>query len=247
MKTSPILPVAIVLGVLAIGGTAFVLTRSAAPAASGAGTAVAAAAPTPTPQPQMRYIANRDIPPRTAITADMIRRTAITGALPPDAITSLDQVRGLITNTSIRSGEPITRAALTPRIKRVKLANFEVPTGFRAVAVYVDGGQTAAGLVDVGDRVDVIATKKLALVADKDDERVLGAKETVAGRTIATNLLVLGVDASLNETPPVPHANARAGRRARGRSRRARSERPVARRCRRAARERQRARRNALR
>ena len=208
-KKLPILPIAAGLGIVAIGGTALLLTMKPAPPApapvEGGATQVALAA-TPTPVPEMRYIANRDIPPRTVLTSDMMRRSAVSGPMPPGAIVSLDDVRGKITSKPIRSGDTITSDALISPLGRVIPANFTVPSGFRAVAVYVDPQQTAAGLVDVGDRVDVIATRKLTLAADKPDERVLGAKEITAGRTIATDLLVLAVDASLNAPPPVAPA-----------------------------------------
>ena len=209
-KKPPILPIAAVLGVIAIGGTALLLTRGSAPAApppaSTPATQVSVAA-TPTPVPEMRYIANRDIPPRTAITSDMLRRTAVSGTMPPGAISSLDDVRGMITGKTIRSGDTITSEAFVEPLDRAIPANFSIPSGFRAVAIYVNPQQTAAGLVDVGDRVDVIATQKLSI--DKEpNQYVVGTKEFIAGRTIGTNLLVLAVEDSLNkpvvQTKPTP-------------------------------------------
>ena len=199
-KKPPILPIAIGLGVLAVGGTAFLLSRGpAAPtpaAATGPGTPVALAAQ-PTPVPEMRYIANRDIPPRTVMTADMMRRTAVSGPMPPGAVTSLDDLRGMITSEPIRSGDTITTDSFVKSLGRAIPANFSVPSGFRAVAIYVNPAQTAAGLVDVGDRVDVIATQKLSF--DKQPNQfIIGAKEFTTGRTIGTNLLVLAVEKSLN-------------------------------------------------
>lgn len=193
---TPILIAAVVLGILALGGTLMMLRGPAPATAPATGTSVAAATPTPTPVPEMRYIANRDIPPRTVVTSDMLRRTEISGPKVPGAITSLEELRGLITGKRITSGDTISRDAFVPRLGRVIPANFEVPTGFRAVAIYVDADQTAAGLVDVGDRVDVISVNKWSWDTT-GDQRVVGAKEFSTGRTIATNLLVLAVDKSL--------------------------------------------------
>ncbi len=201
-KKPPILPIAIGLGVLAVGGTAFLLSRgpAAPPPATAPGTQVALAA-SPTPVPEMRYIANRDIPPRTIMTSDMLRRTAVSGPPTPGAITSLDDVRGMITNKPISSGDTITKDSFTEPLGRVIPANFTIPSGFRAVAIYVNPMQTAAGLVDVGDRVDVIATQKLSF--DKQPNQfIIGAKEFTTGRTIGTDLLVLAVEKSL-EAPVV--------------------------------------------
>ena len=211
-KKSPILLLAIVLGLIALGGTAYLLSKGPgkiAPIASAPGVQVAAAAE-PTPVPEMRYIANRDIPPRTTITSDMMRRTAISGPMPAGAITSLDQVRRLITKRTIRSGDTVTRDSFIDPLDRVIPANFTIPNGFRAVAIYVDPKQTAAGVVDVGDRVDVISVNKWSWDT-AEDQRVVGAKEFSTGRTVGTNLLVLAVDESLAATPVTPTPTPAAG------------------------------------
>ena len=203
-KKPPILLIAIVLGILALGGTALLLTRGSGPAAPVAGApALQVAAPAPTPVPEMRYIANRDIPPRTLITPDMMRRSAVSGPRPFGAISSPDDVRGLITKKPIRSGDTVTSDSFISPLERVIPANFTIPSGFRAVAIYVDPKQTAAGVVDVGDRVDVIAVNKWSYDV-AENQRVVGAKEFSTGRTIGTDLLVLAVDQSLNARPPVP-------------------------------------------
>ena len=202
---TPILLATIVLGVLAIGGVGLIMLKPAptAPAPTASGPGVAQAATAPTPVPQMRFIAARDIPPRVQITSDMLRRTEVAGANVPGAITSLDDLRGKITSVGIASGDVVTEDDLVPKLARAIPARFEVPSGFRAVAIYVDPTQTAAGMVDVGDRVDVIVTQKLEF--DKAERQyIVGAKQFSAGRTIATDLLVLAVDKSLATPIPTP-------------------------------------------
>ena len=203
-KKPPILLIAIVLGLIALGGTALLLTRGSGPATpAGAPGLQAAPAATPTPVPEMRYVANRDIPPRTLITPDMMRRSAISGPKPPGAISSFNDVRRMITKTTIHSGDTITRDAFLDPLDRVIPANFAVPSGFRAVAIYVNPQQTAAGLVDVGDRVDVLVTQKLTI--DKQpNQLIIGTKDFTVGRTVGTNLLVLAVEQSLNAPKPTP-------------------------------------------
>ena len=209
-KKPPILIIAAVLGVLAIGGTALMLmgrNASVPVAAVGDGAPATEAAVAPTPVPEMRYIANRDIPPRTTLTSDMLRRTAISGPMPPGAITSLDDVRGKITSKMIRSGDTVTDDSFIEPLDRAIPARFSVPSGFRAVAIYVNPQQTAAGLVDVGDRVDVLVTQKLS-IEKGPNQFIVGAKDYTAGRTIGTNLLVLAVEESLaspiSAPTPVP-------------------------------------------
>jgi Flp pilus assembly protein CpaB len=195
---SPILLATIILGLLAIGGVAFMFMQ---PPPAPPQDAVPVA--TPTPVPVAIYVANRDIPPRTVVTQAMVRRTLISGAAPADAITDLNEIRSQLTKEPIRVGETVTLASFAPRLRRKVDANFEIPSGYRAVAIWVDPKQTAAGLVDVGDRVDVVATHRLRI--DKAPKQfVVGAMDFSSGRMIAQNLRVLAVDDSINAPPPTP-------------------------------------------
>jgi Flp pilus assembly protein CpaB len=195
---SPILLATIILGLLAIGGVAFMFMQPSAPPPQ-----EAVPVATPTPIPVAIYVANRDIPPRTVVTQSMVRRSLISGAAPADAVTSLDEIRSQLTKEPIRVGETITLASFGPRLRRKVDANFEIPSGYRAVAIWVDPDQTAAGLVDVGDRVDVVATHRLKI--DKAPSQfVVGALDFSSGRMIAQNLRVLAVDESIKAPPPTP-------------------------------------------
>jgi len=195
---SPILLATILLGLLAIGGVAFMFMSPAAPPPQ-----QLAVVPTPTPVPSAIYVANRDIPPRAVVTQAMLRKTLISGPVPPDALQNLDEIRWQITKEPILTGETVTLASFGPRLRRKVSANFEIPSGYRAVAVWVDSAQTAAGVVDVGDRVDVVATHRLRI--DKaPGQYVIGATEFSSGRMIGQNLRVLAVDESIKAPPPTP-------------------------------------------
>ncbi len=201
-RKSPVLLVTILLGVLALGATAFLLLGpKPGPAAPLPG--AVAAAPTPTPAPTSRWVASRDIPPRTVISPAMMRRDYRSGAVPVGAITSLDDVSGKLTREPIGAGETVLLSSFTPRLQRAVDANIPIPTGYRGVAIWVDPDQTAAGLVDVGDRIDVIATHKLSY-EKAPRQYLIGAAAFTAGRTIAQNLLVLGVDKSIKAPAPTP-------------------------------------------
>jgi Flp pilus assembly protein CpaB len=97
-------------------------------------------------------------------------------------------------------------------IARVVPANFAVREGLRAVAIWVDPNQTAAGLVDVGDRVDVISTHKLSTAKQSTelyDQIVVGSTDFSSARTIAQDLEVLAVDKSITAaSAPAPAAAA---------------------------------------
>ncbi|RYG62590.1 Flp pilus assembly protein CpaB [bacterium] len=200
-KLSPLLLATAGLGVLALGGLAFVFLQpgGSAPAPGEAQNA----APTPTPTPAMRWVAARDIPPRTRLTPDMLAKVPYQGKPTEGAIADITDVRGEITNEPISRGEAVTLASFTPGIKRVVPANIEIPRGFRAVAIYVDPNSTAAGLVDVGDYVDVIAVHRLTLEKDKN-QLVQGASQFSSGRLIGSDLKVLAVDKSLAAPPVTP-------------------------------------------
>ena len=193
------------LGVFALILTVYALTRPPAveaPAPPAPGTAAA-----PVATRTMQFVASRDIPPRTLITRAMLREVE-TDKAQPGAITDPQQVVGQISKMPIRAEQTITRDLITETLQRVIPANFVIPDGLRAVAVYVDPTSTAAGLVDVGDRVDVIATHDLTLEKQSTEgyEQVLqGSKDITVGRTIAQDLQVLAVDRSLNSQPtPTP-------------------------------------------
>lgn len=201
-KLSPLLMATAALGVLALGGLGYVFlgNQGSAPAPTpNAG----APAPTPTPVPSVQWVARYNIPPRTMVTPDMLRRQSVAGKSPDGAITDLSQINGEITNDTIAYGQPVTLTSFTPSIKRVIPANFAIPTSYRAVAVYVDSTSTAAGLVDVGDHVDVIAVHRLTMEKEKN-QMVVGATQFSAGRLIGTDLRVLAVDKSLEAPPPTP-------------------------------------------
>ncbi|HEX8465613.1 MAG TPA: Flp pilus assembly protein CpaB [Abditibacterium sp.] len=195
----PVLLLVIVMGVLALGTTAFMMLRPA----SGPTANAAAAAPTPTPAPVARYVAARDIPPRTVVNATMLRRDFQPGAVPLGAISSVDEVAGQLTSEPIVAGQTVMLSSFTPGVRRQVKANIPIPSGLRGVAIYVDPAQTAAGLVDVGDRVDVISTHRLTY--DKGPRQfIVGATNFTTGRTVAENVLVLAVDDSISAPEPTP-------------------------------------------
>lgn len=200
-RNSPVLLATIVLGVLALGATAFLLLGpKSGPAAPPKGATQAAI---PTPTPSSHWVAARDIPPRTVLAPAMMRKDFSSGKVPAGAITSLDDVAGQLTREPIGAGETVTLSSFTPRLRRAVDANIPIPTGYRGVAIWVDPEQTAAGLVDVGDRIDVIATHKLTY--DKGPNQfAVGAVAFTTGRTIAQDLLVLGVDKSIKAPAPTP-------------------------------------------
>jgi Flp pilus assembly protein CpaB len=203
-NTVPIIIGAVLFGLLAIGLTFYVLTGSnnggPAPDAPTGTAGTAATAATPAPSSGTSYVAARTIYPRTLITRDMLIESNNSSAT-AGAITDPNAIVGRLANRIIRAGQPLTADSVTNSVARVIPANIAIPIGLRGVAIWVDPDQTAAGLVDVGDRVDVIATHDLK--AEKQtDQAVVGSTEFTAGRTIVQDVEVLAVDRSIAQFQP---------------------------------------------
>ena len=188
----------VLFGLLAAGLTAFMLMGK-----PGGNPAPAEAAPTLVSQ----WVAREPIAPRTAIRRDMLEEVKVDVAkAAPNAITDWTTVQGKLASQTLEAGTPITTDVVVDAIKRVAPANIPVPDGFRGVAVWVDPDQTAAGLVDAGDRVDVLVNHKI----EYKNPLSGSTGRSVAGRTIAQDILVLAVDRSIN-APKIPVAGAAPG------------------------------------
>jgi Flp pilus assembly protein CpaB len=196
-NTTPILIGAVVFGLLALGLTFFVLNSGGSQAPQPQPGALATPA-----APGSHWVAQRTIYPRTIITRDMlIEQDNASNGAPANGIADPKDVIGHLAGRIIRAGETLTTDAVTTPIARVIPANIPIPMGLRGVAVWVDPDETAAGLVDVGDRVDVITTHELK-IEKQPGQIIVGAAEFAAGRTIAQDLEVLAVDPSIQQYRP---------------------------------------------
>lgn len=196
-NTLPIIIGAVLFGLLALGLTFNALLGGGGNAPAPTTATQEAAQPA---EPEKVFVARRPIYPRTVITRDMIEESE-SATNTPNAITNAYDVVGRIANGIIQPGQVLTTDSVTSTLGRVIPANIPIPAGLRGVAVWVDPDQTAAGLVDIGDRVDVIATHELK-IEKTGGQYVIGATEYTAGRTIAQDLEVLAVDRSIQAARP---------------------------------------------
>jgi pilus assembly protein CpaB len=188
-NTTPIIIGAVVLGFLALGLTFFVINGTSTPG------------PNPNPQPTAEqppvttWVARRTIYPRTLVTADMLTESS-NPAKNPNAVVNRDDLIGRIATRKILAGETFVADAVTRPVARVIPANIPIPAGLRGVAIWVNRDETAAGLVDAGDRVDVIATHDLS-----GGKTVAGSNSVdfTAGHTVVQDVEVLAVDKSLDQ------------------------------------------------
>lgn len=133
---------AVLLGVLAAGGTAWYVGR-----------AEAAAAPT-----ESVVVARGIIPARAILMEDLLTvKKMPKGAVHPEAAPTMESFIGKTTKSTIAPGEQILASKLF-RDRTESGASFVVPQGRRAVAISVNELIGAGGLIVPGDKVDVIGS-----------------------------------------------------------------------------------------
>lgn len=186
----------VIFGIIAIGLTFYALSSGGnSPEQPGniSGNGNATTASAETAIPQSYFVASQQILPRTKITRNMlVERQSDGEPVPENAITDPFQVVGKLANKIIQPGQIFTAGVTVQPVSRVVPANIPVPAGLRAIAVWVNPTETTAGLVDVGDRVDILATHELKAKTTTGENT-----EFVSGRTIAQDLQVLAVDRSI--------------------------------------------------
>ncbi len=97
---------------------------------------------------------------------------------------TIDSLRGHAVREPILAGGPLVRSALVAPGQRGFLAAVLAP-GTRAATIRLGAGTSHAGLIDPGDRVDVILTARMRLGGDT---------ESVFTRTILEDVRVVAVD-----------------------------------------------------
>ena len=103
-------------------------------------------------------VAKADLPVRVIITPDAVMHKAFPlDLVPAGAITNDADVIGQTTITPIARGQVIVQAQLSSA-ETNRSASLTVPRGFVMVAFPTTDPLTAAGLVQIGDKVDVLAT-----------------------------------------------------------------------------------------
>ena len=149
-------------------------------------------APPPPPEPEYRVVlsAARDLPVGTLIGRGDLRRLDLDISVAPGEFIALEEdaslrdYYGFAAREAVPAGTPIARAALIGPHQNGFLATVLRP-GTRAVTIRVGQATSRAGLVDPGDRVDVILSAEL---------RVGEQSPEVFARTIVEDVRVVGVD-----------------------------------------------------
>jgi pilus assembly protein CpaB len=104
---------------------------------------------------------------------------------------------GAISRRNFAEGEPLIASEFVKPGDRQFLAAVLKP-GSRAISIFVDAAQSAAGMVLPGDRVDVILTQGFEQAADPGHKAV--------SETMLRDVRVIGIDQSLNPPTNMPAA-----------------------------------------
>lgn len=157
-------------------------------------TAPAAAKPAPPPPPKKEarkiLAAARHLPVGTLLreedltSIELPKENVRRAHVVVDGPQTVDSLRGHAVRQPIAAGAPLMRSAFVAPGQRGFLAAVLAP-GTRAATIRLGAGTSHAGLIDPGDRVDVILTARMHLG---------GNAESVFTRTILEDVRVVAVD-----------------------------------------------------
>ena len=162
------------------------------------------AAPAPVEEPKLRmvYAAARELPVGTLLgeedlmELDLEEDVLPRGHIAVDELTAIARLRGHVVRRAIEDGAPLTWQALVGPHQRGFLAAVLRP-GMRAITIRLGAGTRQSGLIDPGDRVDVVMTAKSRE----------GGIHNVLSRRILEDVRVLAVDHQIgSDTGPASDA-----------------------------------------
>ena len=152
--------------------------------------------PGPAPALPRYVVAAREIPRGTAVTADALRLVAMAEAPVADAPQAIEPLLGRVALRRIDAGQILPAGALTDRAANAGLGVL-VPPGARAVTLKVVEDTGVNGLLQPGDRVDL-------MIATSEPEEGSTQRSPVPelARFALEDLLVLAVGDLLDVVPP---------------------------------------------
>jgi len=152
-------------------------------------------------------VAARAIAPRTVITKDMLALKAFPKEfLSPAFLTSMEQAVGRVATTAIAEGEILYRSRLAEKGEKTGFST-RIPPGKRAVTVAVNEISGVAGLIEPGDRVDVLVTLPREIAGKEksrlviEDVAVIAVGQSVEVRDPSAKDVKTYASATLSVTP----------------------------------------------
>lgn len=136
-------------------------------------------------------VAARDIPTQTIITAEMVKMKAFPSEfINNQEILDINEAVGKVSLTNFNQGEVILAHRLIKRSDRKQGLAYAIETGMRAMSVTVDEASGVAGLIKIGDRVDIIARLN-------GEEGLMPPSSVV----VLQNIEVLALGSSITDNP----------------------------------------------
>lgn len=144
---------------------------------------------------QVVVVAAVDIPADTLILAEMVTTAEVPSeAVHPQAVRSLTDAIGKISQYPIAPQEAVLTSRLKDRSSEADKLSYALPSGFRAITVSVDSTTGVAGYLTQGDRVDLVVSKVIDNISisrfQAEDLLVirLGDKRSDQSQTIYQNV-----------------------------------------------------------
>jgi pilus assembly protein CpaB len=116
--------------------------------------------------------------------------------IPENAANSYEDIADMVTRMRMSKGMPIVKSAI---IDKKKASIISIPEGFKVVAIKVDSGDMIGGLLNPGDKIDVMGYFK---------RRVRGETQNIT-RTFLKGLRVFSVNSKMQAADDRQEASAR--------------------------------------
>ena len=148
-------------------------------------------------------VANQTIPQLTpgnqVVEATMYRTTTVPkSSLVDGAVTNPDQLKGLVARNDVYPGEQLTTNQFVKSDTNSVAVNLK--PNQRAIDFPAEPGQGLVGRLQVGDHVDVVANFEVVPVDPATGLPRQGGQSIPVTKTIAKDVLVLGVPATSDST-----------------------------------------------
>lgn len=141
--------------------------------------------------------ANVNIPAKTLVTADMISLKKVpVDFAHPNSVTEASQVLGHSTKDLIMAGEQILNSKIVAKESTGSTMAYTIPLGMRAISITVNQQSGMIGLINPGDRVDVMGT--VDIEEQSKDPNVKTVKHTMT-HLIMQNIEVLAVGSNYTD------------------------------------------------
>lgn len=152
-------------------------------------------------------VVTRDVAVGEKITSDMLRTQSVpAAALLAGRVTKSEDLLDKVTTAPLYTGEQVLESKVTTFVGQNTLS-YKVPEGMRAISVMVPHeAWAAAGLVQPGDRVDVLGITTFI----KTDPLTGEEKPNVVAGLIAQNVEVLAVAQTMTRVIPKVEGNVNA-------------------------------------